>query len=132
MAFYVWNGKEFTESHIWITGPDGDLIIKPDPEYRNTEEEIVNQETILQYYGTLDPTDRKVLVAAIQSSEISVLARERAQRKARSIALGVHTGKTVEEYSTSAWQIKQDYPDSEDGVYWIRNDDFNNGDPVQV
>jgi hypothetical protein len=97
-----------------------------------TEEEIVNQETILNYYDTLNVSARASLIAALRTEEVAVLARERAERKARSIALGVHTGKTIEEYSTSAWQIKQDYPDSEDGLYWIQNDAINNGDPVQV
>jgi hypothetical protein len=46
--------------------------------------------------------------------------------------MGIHTGLTREEYSTSGWQIKQDYPNSTDGVYWIRNDAINNGDPFQV
>jgi len=93
---------------------------------------VVNNETVLDYYETLEPNDRKTLIDELRAEEISVLARERAERKARSIALGVHTGKTIDEYSTSAWQIKQDYPDSEDGVYWIQNDDINNGDPFQV
>jgi len=93
---------------------------------------VVNNETVLGYYETLEPNDRKTLIDALRADELVVLARERAERKARSIALGIHTGKTIDEYSTSAWQIKQDYPDSEDGVYWIQNDDINNGDPVQV
>jgi len=96
------------------------------------EEEIVNQETILNYYETLSITDRSALITALRTDEIAVQARERVQRAERNKALGVHTGKTIDEYSTSAWQIKQDYPDSEDGVYWIQNDDINNGDPVQV
>jgi hypothetical protein len=44
----------------------------------------------------------------------------------------VPNGKTIDAYSASAWQIKQDYPDSEDGVYWIQNDAINDGNPVQV
>ena len=92
----------------------------------------VNNETVLDYYETLAITDRTALVAAIRTEEQTILAREKAELIARNKALGVPNGKTREEYSTSAWQIKQDYPDSEDGVYWIRNDDFNNGDPVQV
>ena len=93
---------------------------------------VMDNETVLDYYETLEPNDRKTLIDELRAEEIAVLARERAERKARSIALGVHTGKTIEEYSTSAWQIKQDYPDSEDGVYWIQNDSINNGDPFQV
>jgi hypothetical protein len=132
MSFYVWNGKEFTDKHDWISGPDGTLILKPDPDYRNTEEEIVNQGTILNYYDTLSPSDRQALITALRNDEKDIIIRERAERIARNKALGVHTGKTIDEYSTSAWQIKQDYPDSEDGVYWIQNDDINNGDPFQV
>jgi hypothetical protein len=97
-----------------------------------TEEKIVNQETILNYYETLTITDRVALVASIRAEELAIIAREKAELIARNKALGVPNGKTREEYSTSAWQIKQDYPDSEDGVYWIRNDNFNNGDPVKI
>ena len=93
---------------------------------------VINNETVLDYYETLEPNDRKTLIDELKAEEIAVLARERAERTARNQALGVHTGKTIEEYSTSAWQIKEDYPDSEDGVYWIQNDAINNGDPFQV
>ena len=97
-----------------------------------TEEEIVNQETILNYYETLTITDRAALVASIRAEELAIIARERAELTARNLAMGIHTGLTREEYSTSGWQIKQDYPNSTDGVYWIRNDAINNGDPFQV
>ena len=97
-----------------------------------TEEEIVNQETILNYYDTLSIADRATLTASLRTTEQTILAREKAELIARNRALGVPNGKTREQYSTSAWQIKQDYPDSEDGVYWIRNDAINDGDPVQV
>jgi hypothetical protein len=86
MGFYTWNGKEFTDKHEWIAGPDGKLILKPDPDYRNTEEEIT--------------------IAA--------------------------TGLTSNQASTSAWQIKQDYPNSTDGLYWIQNDTINNGEPFRI
>ena len=97
-----------------------------------TEEEIVNQETILSYYDTLTITDRAALVASIRAEELAIIARERAELTARNLAMGIHTGLTREEYSTSGWQIKQDYPNSTDGVYWIQNDAINNGDPFQV
>ena len=42
------------------------------------------------------------------------------------------TGLTISEPSTSAWQIKQDYPASTDGLYWIQNDNINSGTAVQV
>jgi hypothetical protein len=42
------------------------------------------------------------------------------------------TGLTSDQASTSAWQIKQDYPDSLDGLYWIKNDAINNGEPFQI
>ena len=96
------------------------------------EEEIVNQETILNYYDTLSIADRSALTASLRTTEAAILAREKAELKARNLAMGVHTGKTREEYSTSAWQIKQDYPDSEDGVYWIQNDAVNDGNPFAV
>lgn len=42
------------------------------------------------------------------------------------------TGLTSADPSTSAWQIKQDYPASADGLYWIQNANINSGNPVQV
>jgi hypothetical protein len=143
MALKIWNGQEFTENHRWITTPSGQQILKPVDDYRGiqdvivetvveTEEEIVNQETILNYYKTLTVSERSALVAAIRTDEQTILARERAQLIARNQALGLPDGKTREAYSTSGWQIKQDYPDSEDGVYWIRNEALNNGAPFQV
>jgi len=98
----------------------------------NSTDTVVDNETVLDYYDTLNITDRAALTASLRTTELAILAREKAELIARNRALGVPNGKTRDEYSTSAWQIKQDYPDSEDGLYWIRNDDFNNGDPVQV
>ena len=92
----------------------------------------ITEETVLQYYETLPISDRTTLTASLRTTESAILAREKAELKARNLALGVHTGKTREEYSTSAWQIKQDYPDSEDGVYWIQNDAINDGNPFAV
>jgi hypothetical protein len=132
MALKIWNGRELVDTVVWVKGPDGRQILVPVPDYRITEEEIVNQETILTYYDTLSISDRATLTASLRTTELAIIAREKAALKARNLALGVHTGKTREEYSTSAWQIKQDYPDSEDGVYWIQNDAINNGDPFQV
>lgn len=34
--------------------------------------------------------------------------------------------------SSSAYQIKQDYPNSVDGFYWIKNPNFNSGNPVKI
>ena len=34
--------------------------------------------------------------------------------------------------SSSAYQIKQDYPSSTDGFYWIRNANINGGNPVKI
>jgi hypothetical protein len=34
--------------------------------------------------------------------------------------------------STSSYQIKQDYPSSTDGFYWIKNANINNGNPVKI
>ena len=42
------------------------------------------------------------------------------------------TGLTSSDPSTSAWQIKQDYPASTDGLYWIQNTNINSGNPLQV
>ena len=92
----------------------------------------VSNETVLQYYDALPISDRTALTASLRTTEQTILAREKAELIARNLALGIHTGKTREEYSTSAWQIKQDYPDSEDGVYWIRNDAINDGNPFPV
>jgi hypothetical protein len=158
MSLYVWDGTKFTKDIKWILGPDGTgFIAQPQPSITNTkevvtpesvvepivevvtpepvvetEEEIVNQETILNYYDTLSISDRATLTASLRTTELAIIAREKAALKARNLALGLNTGLTRDEYSTSAWQIKQDYPDSEDGVYWIQNDDINNGEPFQV
>lgn len=42
------------------------------------------------------------------------------------------TGLTNSDPSTSAWQIKKDYPESTDGLYWIQNANINSGTAVQV
>ena len=42
------------------------------------------------------------------------------------------TGLTSDQASTSAWAIKQAYPDSTDGLYWIKNDNINDGAPFQI
>jgi hypothetical protein len=34
--------------------------------------------------------------------------------------------------STSAYQIKQDYPASVDGFYWIKNPNINSGNPIKI
>jgi hypothetical protein len=34
--------------------------------------------------------------------------------------------------SSSAYQIKQDYPNSTDGFYWIKNANINNGEPFKI
>src|SRR5690606_22434713 len=41
-------------------------------------------------------------------------------------------GLTTENASSSAFQIKQDFPGSPDGVYWIKNTEINGGDPFQI
>jgi hypothetical protein len=42
------------------------------------------------------------------------------------------TGLTSADPSTSAYAIKQAYPDAADGLYWIQNANINSGNPVQV
>ena len=42
------------------------------------------------------------------------------------------TGLTSNDPSTSAWAIKQAYPNSPDGLYWIQNANINSGTAVQV
>ncbi len=41
-------------------------------------------------------------------------------------------GLSAENTGTSAYQIKQDYPASNDGLYWISNSNINNGTPFQI
>lgn len=41
-------------------------------------------------------------------------------------------GLTSDNASTSAYKIKRDYPNSTDGLYWIRNQNINNGTPFQI
>lgn len=66
-------------------------------------------------------------VAEIQ--EIIVLEAVPEEQPVQSTA---PTGLTSDQASASAYQIKQDYPDSIDGLYWIQNPDINNGEPFQV
>ncbi|MCX8486535.1 MAG: fibrinogen-like YCDxxxxGGGW domain-containing protein, partial [Crocinitomicaceae bacterium] len=41
-------------------------------------------------------------------------------------------GLTSDNASTSAYKIKRDYPNSTDGLYWIKNQNINNGAPFQI
>ena len=41
-------------------------------------------------------------------------------------------GKSANNASTSAYQIKQDFPSSTDGVYWIKNININSGNAFQI
>ncbi len=41
-------------------------------------------------------------------------------------------GLTANTASTSAYQIKQDYPNSPDGFYWIKNENINGGLPIKI
>lgn len=43
-----------------------------------------------------------------------------------------NSGLSPETASTSAFQIKQDYPNSTDGFYWIKNPSMNGGAPVKI
>ena len=41
-------------------------------------------------------------------------------------------GTTAERAGDSAYQIKTDFPNSIDGLYWIKNSNINNGEPFQI
>lgn len=43
-----------------------------------------------------------------------------------------NSGLSPETASTSAYQIKQDYPNSPDGFYWIKNSNINSGVPIKI
>ena len=43
-----------------------------------------------------------------------------------------NNGLTSESASSSAYQIKQDFPNSIDGLYWISNNNINGGIPFQI
>jgi|UPI000482693D hypothetical protein len=43
-----------------------------------------------------------------------------------------NSGLSPETASTSAYQIKQDYPNSVDGFYWIKNPNINSGNPLKI
>ena len=43
-----------------------------------------------------------------------------------------NSGLSPETASTSAYQIKQDYPNSTDGFYWIKNPNINSGNPIKI
>ena len=42
------------------------------------------------------------------------------------------TGLHISDPGISAYQIKQDYPTSTDGLYWIKNPSINDGTPIQI
>jgi len=44
----------------------------------------------------------------------------------------VNDGTTEERAGISAYQIKTDFPQSEDGLYWIANPNINGGTPFQI
>ena len=46
--------------------------------------------------------------------------------------VGIPDGLSAATASTSAFAIKQAYPSSTDGLYWIQNANINSGSPVQV
>jgi hypothetical protein len=48
------------------------------------------------------------------------------------ITIHLPSGLSSATASTSAYQIKQDYPSSTDGVYWITNPNINGGTPFQM
>lgn len=48
------------------------------------------------------------------------------------IISSVNNGLTAGTAATSAYQIKQDYPSSPDGLYWIQNSNINGGTPFQI
>ena len=43
-----------------------------------------------------------------------------------------NSGLSPETASSSAYQIKQDYPNSPDGFYWIKNTNINGGVPIKI
>lgn len=43
-----------------------------------------------------------------------------------------NSGLSPETASSSAYQIKQDYPNSQDGFYWIKNANINGGVPIKI
>lgn len=50
----------------------------------------------------------------------------------RSKFFGDGDGLSPQTASTSAYQIKQDYPNSTDGFYWIKNPNINSGNPFRI
>ena len=44
----------------------------------------------------------------------------------------IYDGSSSSTASSSAYQIKQDYPSSPDGLYWISNPNINGGTPFQI
>ena len=49
-----------------------------------------------------------------------------------SSGLGACDGLSPECPGISAYEILQDYPNSESGLYWIQNENINGGDPIQI
>jgi len=113
----------------------------------------VNNESVLEYYETLNSNDRQILIAALQGIETPEPTPEVVPESTPEVVpeptpeptpevvpeeqpvvneSTAPTGLTSDQASTSAYQIKQDYPDSPDGVYWIQNSTINNSEPFQV
>ena len=48
------------------------------------------------------------------------------------VIIKTNDGTTAQRAGDSAYQIKTDFPSSTDGLYWIKNDNINNGEPFQI
>lgn len=46
--------------------------------------------------------------------------------------IGITSGQTAATAGSSAYQIKQDYPNSTDGLYWLKNPNINGNTPFQI
>jgi hypothetical protein len=78
-------------------------------------------------------------LASMNVSSFKLYNRELTQQE---ITNNFNTGKTrfyaerdglsPQTASTSAYQIRQDYPNSTDGFYWIKNDNINGGVPIKI
>lgn len=82
---------------------------------------------IISYYGGVTNTGNQFIDAHGRSGSSRGLTPYGEKKQVR-----YNDGLSKESPSTSAYQIKLDYPESEDGLYWIIQPSINAGAPFQI
>ncbi|MEX2567688.1 MAG: fibrinogen-like YCDxxxxGGGW domain-containing protein [Cyclobacteriaceae bacterium] len=82
---------------------------------------------INNFYGGITNTGNQYINAHGKSGSSVGLTRYGEKMQVR-----YNDGLSMENASTSAYQIKQDFPEAEDGLYWIVQPTINEGAPFQI